>query len=174
MATKDNDRQPLNDSVGTASVDAQVVGEIRHSVFVGAEPERVYDAMTTAAGLDGWFTTGTVSEPRPGGTMTWRWQDWGPHRYTGTSTVPVHAAERPKRIVFGWDGEGGSPKDAERHLTTVEIDFVPGPGGTTVHLRDHGYRDTPAGYKANIDCAIGWGEALAFMKVYVEHGIGKD
>ena len=175
MSTK---QQPAIDTPttlgGTASVDAQDVGEIRHSVFLRAEPERVYDAMTTAEGLDGWFTSGTVSDPRPGGEMTWRWQDWGPHRYSGASTVPVYEAERPRRIVFGWDGEGPPDGDGEPYLTSVEIDFVPEHGGTTVHLRDHGYRDTPAGRRANIDCAIGWGEALALMKVYVEHGIGKD
>ena len=60
------------------------------------------------------------------------------------------------------------------HLMTVAIDVVPDRDGTTVHLRDYGYRDTPAGRRANIDCAIGWGEALALMKVYVEHGIRKD
>ncbi len=155
-----------------SSPNAQAVGEIRHSVLIRAAPDRVYDAFTTAAGLDAWFTTGAESDPRPGGEMTWRWREWGVERYSGASTVPVYAAERPLRFVFGWDGEDGIPGEP-RHLTTVEVDFTPSPEGTVVRLRDHGYRATPGGRRANIDCAIGWGEALALLKMNVEHGIGK-
>ncbi len=156
----------------TSSVAAQAAGEIRHSVLIRAAPERVYDAFTTADGLDGWFTTGAESDPRSGGEMTWRWEDWGPDRYSGASVVPVLEAERPTRFVFGWDGEETIPGE-RRHLTTVEVDFTPAPEGVVVRLRDHGYRETPAGRRANIDCAIGWGEALTLLKMSVEHGIEK-
>jgi len=40
-----------------------------------------------------------------------------------------------------------------------------------VRLREYGYHNTPSGLRAMLDCAAGWGEAMALMKVYVEHGI---
>lgn len=161
----------VTNPTGPSSAAAQAVGEIRHSVLIRAAPEQVYDAFTTADGLNGWFTVEAESDPRPGGEMTWRWRDWGPERFSGASTVPVLAAERPTRFVFGWDGEDTIPGEP-RHLTTVEVDFETRPEGVVVHLRDYGYRDTPGGRRANIDCAIGWGEALTLLKMYAEHGIG--
>src|SRR3990172_3918592 len=56
--------------------------EIRHSTLVRASPEQVYDAFTTAEGLDGWFTSGAEVDPRPGGEIRFRWVDWGPDRVT--------------------------------------------------------------------------------------------
>lgn len=160
---------------GATSSSGQVPGEIRHAVLVRAAPEQVYDAFTTAAGLDRWFTTGAESDPRPGGEMTWRWHEWGPDKLSGAFTVPVIEAVRPSRFVFQWAGEGDDtpedPSHGHARRTTVEVDFTPVPEGVVVRLRDHGYRDTPAGRRANIDCAVGWGEALALLKMNVEHGV---
>ena len=100
----------------TASVDAQVVGEIRHSVFVRAEAERVYDAMTTAEGLDGWLPAGRCRIRGRAGMMIWRWRT-GAGSSTRGATVPVGEAERPRRIVFGWDGEGAPDEGGEPDLT---------------------------------------------------------
>ncbi len=41
--------------------------EIRHATYVRADPDQVYDAFTTAEGLDAWFTEGADVDPRPGG-----------------------------------------------------------------------------------------------------------
>lgn len=49
--------------------------QIEHSTFVRAAPEQVYDAFTTAEGLDGWFTQGATvdlrtTHPTP---PPWKW-----------------------------------------------------------------------------------------------------
>lgn len=139
--------------------------EIRHAALVRAEPERVYDALTTAAGLDGWFTTGARVDARPGGEIRFRWCGWGPDEITDEDGGPVLEARRPERFVFQWRPDrSGVP-------TTVEIDFEPAAGGTVIRLREHGYQNTPAGRRQILDCAAGWGEALTLLKFYVEHGI---
>jgi uncharacterized protein YndB with AHSA1/START domain len=139
------------------------VPEIRVATLVRAPRERVYDAFTQAAELDSWFTTGAEVDPRPGGTMVWRWRDWGPASFTGEDSGPVLAARRPERYVFQWQAALGG--------TTVEVDFDEHEEGTVVRLREHGYPDSPAGWAGFADCSTGWGEALTLLKFWVEHGV---
>jgi uncharacterized protein YndB with AHSA1/START domain len=134
-------------------------------VLVRATPERVYDALATAEGLDAWFTEGTTLDARPGGAIHFRWQDWGPDRVSAEDGGPVLEARRPERFVFQWHPDG------KAYATTVKVDLEPTAEGTVVRLVEHGYRDTPSGRKAILDCAAGWGEALTLLKFYVEHGI---
>jgi uncharacterized protein YndB with AHSA1/START domain len=139
--------------------------EIRHSTFVRAAPERVYNGLATAQGLDGWFTDGSAVDARRGGEIRFRWRDWGPHRLTAEDGGPVLEARRPERFVFQWHPDGPA------YATTVEIDLEAREGGTVVHLREYWYEDTPSGLRAMLDCAAGWGEALTLWKYHVEHGI---
>jgi uncharacterized protein YndB with AHSA1/START domain len=117
------------------------------ATLVRAPRERVYDALTQASGLDGWFTTGAEVDSQPGGEMVWRWVDRGRDRVTAEDRGPVVEARRPERYVLRWQaGLGG---------TTVEVDFANHPGGTVVRLREHGYPDSPEGWKALMECATG-------------------
>jgi uncharacterized protein YndB with AHSA1/START domain len=50
---------------------------IEHRTLVRAPREAVYRALTTADGLDEWFTTGAEVVPEPGGIMHLRWREWG-------------------------------------------------------------------------------------------------
>jgi uncharacterized protein YndB with AHSA1/START domain len=135
------------------------------SVLIRATPMRAYDAFATGQGLDEWFTQGAMVEARPGGTIRFRWVEWGPDRYTGEDGGPVLEAEPGKRLVFQWHPDGPG------YATTVQIDFEPHEVGTLVRLRDDGYRDSPSGRKAQLNCAAGWGEALALAKFWLEHGV---
>jgi uncharacterized protein YndB with AHSA1/START domain len=139
------------------------VPEIRMATLVRAPRERVYDALTRAQDLDAWFTSGAEVDPRPGGTMCWRWRDWGPDRVTAEDWGPVLEARRPERYAFQWQADLGG--------TTVEVDFEQHPDGTLVRLRETGYPDTPEGWAQFASCSTGWGEALTLLKFYVEHGV---
>jgi uncharacterized protein YndB with AHSA1/START domain len=138
---------------------------INYAVLVRAAPEAVYDAITQAEKLDGWFTTGATVDARPGGLIHFRWRDWGPDKVTAEDAGPVLEADRPRRFVFQW-----SPDDPG-YLTTVEIDLVATADGTVIRLREHGYHNTPSGRRKMLECAGGWGEALTLWKFYVEHGV---
>jgi uncharacterized protein YndB with AHSA1/START domain len=139
--------------------------EITQATLIRATPEAVYDALTTPEGLDSWFTVGSETDPRPGGQIIFRWKDWGPDMFSGESVAPVLEAVRGKRLVFQWR------PDTPDYFTTIEIDFETVEEGTIVRLREHGYHDTPSGRAALMECATGWGEALALVKFYVEHGL---
>ena len=132
--------------------------EIKHATFVKASADQVYNAFTTAEGLDAWFTNGAKVDPRPRGEILFRWRDWGPDRVTGEDGRPVLEAVPPERFVFQWH-----PEDAS-YATTVEVDFTQMAAGTTVRLRENGYLDTSTSKR----CTAGWGEALTLL---VEHGV---
>ncbi len=139
--------------------------QITKSTFIRASREKVYDAMTMAAGLNGWFTTGAMVDARPGGEIRFRWKDWGPDHVTTEDGGPILEAQRPERFVFQWHPDNSS------YATTVEINFEQAEHGTVIRLREHGYEDTSSGRKAMLACAGGWGEALTLLKFYLEHDL---
>ncbi|OGO31065.1 MAG: hypothetical protein A2136_07240 [Chloroflexi bacterium RBG_16_54_11] len=139
--------------------------EIHHSTFIRAEPQRVYNALTTPEGLDAWFTTGASVEAHEGGEIVFRWKDWGPDHINDEDGGPVLETVYPRRFVFQWH------PDLPEYTTTVEINITPAEGGTIISLREHGFADTPSARTALMNCATGWGEALTLLKFYLEYGV---
>ena len=139
--------------------------EIRQTTLVRANPEKVYDGIASAEGLNTWFTYNSELDPRPGGDIVFRWKDWGPDKYTLDSHGKVLEAKRPEKFVFQWYS------DSTEYATTIEMIFEKVEEGTVVRLREYGYHDTPSGIAAMLECATGWGEALTLLKFYVEHNL---
>lgn len=135
-----------------------------HSL-IRTRPERAYDAIATSEGLDAWFTTGAVVDAKPGGTIQFRWENYGPDGYDGENGGPVLEARRPERFVFQWRADSGL------YDTTVEIDFERHEEGTMVRLVEYGYEDSPTGMQDLLNRATGWGCVLTLMKFYLEHGV---
>ena len=133
--------------------------EVKHSTFIRAPREKVYDAFATADGLNAWFTTAAKIDPRPGGAMLFRFVDWDAEKVNAEFPGRVIEAKRPSRFVYAW----GEP-DKE---SIVEIDLEEREGGTLVRLREHGFREV----KSVIGNAAGWGEAMTLWKFWVEHRI---
>src|SRR2546428_10286532 len=133
--------------------------EAKHSEFIRASRERVYDAFATSDGLNSWFTEGGRVDARPGGAMLFKFVDWGPDKINAEFAGRVVEARRPERFVYEW-GESGE-------ATTVELTFEATNGGTIVRVREYGF--------VKLDNALGnssgWGEALTLAKFSVEHGI---
>jgi hypothetical protein len=53
----------------------------------------------------------------------------------------------------------------------VSFKLIDYKNGTLVQLDEIGYVNTEHDIVACIDCAIGWGEALTLLKIYLEYGI---
>ncbi|NNE43605.1 MAG: SRPBCC domain-containing protein [Gemmatimonadetes bacterium] len=141
--------------------------EIRFKTWVNAEPARVWDALATAEGLDGWFTHGASVSAKPQGHIYFRWRDWGPDRLNSEARGEVLEAQNPSRLVFQWTPVSAEPDCA----TTIEFDLEGRGGGTVIHFREHGYPMTPPGLRAYRAGAVSWGEALTLLKFWVEHGL---
>jgi uncharacterized protein YndB with AHSA1/START domain len=134
--------------------------EAKHSEFIRAPREKVYDAFATAEGLDGWFTRGARVDARPGGAMLFRWVDWGPEKKINEEAPGrVLEAKRPERFVFQW----GKPGEE----TTVEIILEERQGGTLLRLREFGFRRI----EDVVGNASGWGQALTLVKFWLERSI---
>ena len=84
---------------------------------------------------------------------------------TESRTGIVSSLRRPHVFEFQWHPDGPA------YATTVRIEFAAHLQGTLVRLTERGFRDTPAGRRRQLDCAAGWGEALALCKIWVEHGV---
>jgi len=128
-------------------------------------PEQVYQALTTAPGLDGWFTTGATVDARPGGTIRFRWKDWGPTGYNGENGGPVVEAVAPSRFVFRWLVDSG------RYETTVEISIQARDRDTMVSLVEGTYADDETGLDDMLKRASGWGCVLTLLKFHLQHGV---
>ena len=135
---------------------------IIHKVLIRADKEEVFDAMTTAKGLDGWFTQGAQVDRREGGVIVFKWVDWGPDKSNFQATAPILEVKVSERLVFKWWSD---------HYTTVEMDFESVSEGTVVSIREIGYENSEEGRRRCLECAVGWGEALTLLKFYVEYGL---
>ena len=149
----------MTDTVGSLDL------EVRHATLVRSPRERVWQALTTGEGLDGWFTAGAEVDPRPGGRIVFRWRDWGVDRYTGEDAGSVLEAEPPERFVFQWHPGGPT------YATTVTLTLETVPDGTVVRVVERGFADTAPGLRTLIGNATGWGEALTLLKFRLEHGV---
>jgi uncharacterized protein YndB with AHSA1/START domain len=140
--------------------------EIKHSVLIRAPREKVWAALTTAEGFDGWWgTRGSEIDLRPGGKLTLRWRDWGAEKeHNHDQHGVVIEVVRPQRFVYQW---GSSTDD----MTTVEFDLLERDDGTLLRLREHGFAPTAKGRDSFGGNSLGWGEVSTLLKFYVEHGL---
>jgi uncharacterized protein YndB with AHSA1/START domain len=136
--------------------------QIKQTTYIKAPPEKVYDTITSGEGWNAFFTKHTTVEPHPGGSIMFRWENWGPDRYTCEAGGPVLEAERPTRFVFQW---------GTKFTTTITFELTAEHGGTTVRLTETGSPNTPEGRANMLECASGWGEALTLLKFYLEFGV---
>jgi len=134
---------------------------IRQRTFIKAAPEKVFDTITSAEGWDAFFTTDMELDPRPGGRITFRWNEWGPDRYTLDAPGKVLEVSRPNRFAFQWG----------RRPTTITFELEPQDGGTVLEVTEVGYTNTPEGRRHMLECACGWGEAATLLKFWLEHGV---
>jgi uncharacterized protein YndB with AHSA1/START domain len=142
---------------------------VRFSTFVRSTPDRVFDALATAEGLDKWFTSGCTLEPHAGGNLVFRWKDHGLDGFTGEYQGSVVAWQRPTLFAFQW------PVDLGNYRTTVNVSFretsIPHLGtGTVVSLEEGIYEDSVQGIQDMFRRTAGWAEVLTLLKLRVEHG----
>lgn len=141
--------------------------EISHSTIIKASIEKVYDAISTAEGLDEWFTKGATIDRTIRGTIYFR-------RETKDADNKERIIEnkgiitefiRPYHFAFKWQ------PDNNEYYTTVHFKLDYAHEGTIILVQEHGFKNTPEGRKILLSNATSWGEALTMLKYYLEHGI---
>lgn len=139
--------------------------QVDFKTLIRATPERVFESLATAPGLNEWFTTNAKVDLRPGGALLFRWRDWGLERYTGENPGRVIEVQRPTRYSFQWRADSGT------YDTTVTVTFTAVTEGTLVHLIETGYEDTPSGMQDLLNRVAGWAQVLTLLKFYLEYGV---
>lgn len=136
--------------------------QIRHVLEIRAPRETVFDALTTTAGLAGWWTTGAQAETAAVGAdlaFTFGGQ-FNPR-------MRVVALDRP--ALVGWEGAGGH--DAWGSPTTIRFDLEATGGGTLVRFRHELGRERGSDTVAAAN--FNWGYYLDSLRLLCETGRGK-
>ncbi|MFC5734282.1 MULTISPECIES: SRPBCC family protein [Bacillaceae] len=139
--------------------------DINHKTYIKVPVEEVYKTVSTSQGWNAWFTDDTSLEINSDGTGEIRliWTNYGSENVNIEDGGKILEAIPNKKFVFQWSpGEQNS---------TVNFIFEPHEEGTLVILNETGYTNSEKDLKACIGCAVGWGEALTLLKIYLEYGI---
>lgn len=134
---------------------------IKHQTYIKSKQEKVFHTLTTAAGWNAWFTDRTTIEWNMDGTgeIRLRWATMGEKLIEDGGKI-IEAIPY-ESFTFQW-----CPGVSQ---TTVTFKLLPYREGTLVVLEEHGYSNKEI--NACIGCAIGWGEALTLLKIFLEHGL---
>jgi uncharacterized protein YndB with AHSA1/START domain len=103
---------------------------IEHSVWIDADPDKVFSYFTEPEKLLRWMGAAAVLEASPGGRYEVSFKEgW-------ISSGQFVVVDRPRRIVYtvGWEGNAQFPPGSTR----VEVDLTPKAGGTQLRLRHYG------------------------------------
>jgi uncharacterized protein YndB with AHSA1/START domain len=131
-----------------------------HALDVHADPATLFHALTTSAGLDGFWTVDSTAEPRAGSVAEFGFAG-APYRLK----MRVERLEPDAQVVWRCLGDFPFWPDS-----TVTWSLSPANNGTTsVLFRHAGFNDgypEPAFGSVNFT----WGQIMARLKAFVESG----
>ena len=138
---------------------------IERTIELAHPPVQVWDALTSAEGLGGWFGDRATIDLRPGGLAQVEWDtDDGCMK----ATLTIAVVEPPSRFAWTWGIEGLPGDDPRR--TYVEFTLAPSGGGTRLTVTESGFAQVPDGlletaYQGNVE---GWRKELAHLVSYLD------
>jgi len=137
---------------------------IERTLDLAQPPERVWEALTSAEGLGGWFGNRATVDLRPGGTASIEWDNEQGTR----ATLTIAVVEPPVRFAWTWGIQGLPGSDPRR--TYVEFTLTPSGGGTRLTVVESGFAQVPddllgTAYQGNVE---GWAEELGELADYLD------
>jgi uncharacterized protein YndB with AHSA1/START domain len=138
---------------------------IERTIDLAQPPPRVWEALTSAKGLGGWFGDRASVDLRPGGTAYVEWDQDDDNLKVALTIVVV---EPPARFAWTWGIQGLPGTDPRR--TYVEFTLVPSGGGTRLTVVESGFAQVPdelldTAYHGNVE---GWRKELAELADYLD------
>jgi uncharacterized protein YndB with AHSA1/START domain len=135
--------------------------DILHLVRIRANPERVYEALTTTAGVRGWWTRDADLDATVGGSGTFRF--YGGH---GVTIVRLDELVPARRVAWSVQS-ANAPGDWTG--TTIAFDLRAEDDVTVLAFAHRGFAQPSEGY-AQVN--TGWAYFLVSLRQYVETGSG--
>jgi uncharacterized protein YndB with AHSA1/START domain len=127
--------------------------DILHRVGIDAEPMRVFEALTTVAGIRGWWVAETIGDASEGGAFQFR-----DNRFQVTHADPSLVTWR-----YSGPAEAWIPTEISFRLEWRD-------GQTIVLFKQAGWRE-PVEFMHH--CSTKWATFLLSLKSYVEQGEGR-
>lgn len=136
---------------------------IKFRTYINCPPAKVFKAISTGDGWDGWFTNGTeINFDKK--KIFFRWKDLGPDKFTGEEEASLIEMKPNELFSFSWHG------NTFQHPTLVSLRLEKKGDGTIITVTDEGYPKNDKGEVMYMDCSAGWAEAMTLLKVYLEEG----
>jgi uncharacterized protein YndB with AHSA1/START domain len=138
---------------------------IERELILPVARERVWAALTQAQRLGAWFGTSATVDLRPGGAVTFVWEDSSSgEQFTNTGIIEV--VEPPQRFAFRWHVHDGQHAVAPDGPTTrVEFTLDDHPEGTRLRLVESGFASLPAEFRDSN--TRGWDRELGELVAYL-------
>jgi uncharacterized protein YndB with AHSA1/START domain len=131
--------------------------DLYHSVPVSVAPEKVYAAIATQRGMQGWWTRDTTMDPKVGGKA-----DFGFDKRGMVFRMTINELRTNQSVRMSCSGD-----QPEWAGTTLEWTIAPTPQGSLLNFVHRGWREmTP--FAAS--CNSMWGQLMFLLKSYAETG----
>jgi uncharacterized protein YndB with AHSA1/START domain len=130
--------------------------DITQDFPIGASPARVFDTISTAAGLDRWWTKHASGEPRLGSLFE---LGFGPGYDWRARVVRYEPGSAFELVMVS--------ADADWQGSRVGFELAPTASGTQVRFHHRGWPDANEHYRISCYC---WAMYLRIMKRYLEYG----
>lgn len=132
---------------------------IKHLFHINAPREKVYEAISTIAGLSGWWTATTAGNPEIGGTIQFRFGEYGGPQMKVTKLIPnENVTWECVPSSNGWDG----------HIFTFSLDE--NEGKTRVRFSQSGWTEQDDFYAS---CCFSWGRYMESLRQLCQTGRGE-
>ncbi len=132
---------------------------ISHSIIIKANRGKVFNAISNTKHQKEWFLKGSFSELRKGHLIKLTWEGWEDGPMIDTSTCPILEMDEGKKLIFQWWSD--TP-------TQVSFHFSAQSGNCLLRLEEYGYPNSKRSIQRCIANACAWGEALVYLKKYLE------
>jgi uncharacterized protein YndB with AHSA1/START domain len=130
--------------------------DILHDLPIRADARRVFESVSSPAGLDRWWTLSSAGEPAPGAEYE---LGFGP-QYAWRARVTRSVPDREFELEL-------TRADADWTGTRVGFSLERKDGATWLRFRHTGWREANEHYRVSCNC---WAMYLRILRRNLEHG----
>jgi uncharacterized protein YndB with AHSA1/START domain len=132
---------------------------IKNLFHIDAPKEKVYEALSTIEGLSNWWTKQTNGDSTPGGTIQFRFGDYG--------GPDMKVKDMILNESVTWECVSGP---ADWIGTTFTFTLDENEGKTRVRFEHAGWKETNDFYAS---CSFTWGRYMESLRQYCQTGKGE-
>jgi len=157
-----------------------IMPNIRHEVLIGASPEKVYDAITSAEGISAWWSPGTKATPETGSIVhipfgsnyfkEMKITDLKPYKLVTWNCIAGVSEWIGTKLSFQF--QPGDKKNLlqSRYEINGQVEQLKSNEGTLLIFHHDDWKEYTPMFA---ECSYTWGQFLRSLKLYCETGKGQ-